>query len=1095
MNNEENKKSLIEGWRVGSQTPIDDRIILNAYEDLLDLGPTDVDAYRYYEGLKVYVLENEREYAWVESTIGALPTPFTYPSNIVVNGITYSDRTFNFVKTTFAPKLTDIDVYTIDNLININYTSGDSIYFPAKNAKLTSGTLSVFPTLQGITPYVGMKVLVKEQTDKTKNGDYVLTRLGNGATEGWELKRLTYMNDDFYPRMWLVRQGPDAYKLFSQRNTQLITDQLGINGDIIFGFLELGTIITPDVKILDTTHEELVALVNSGSMIKGSLYRITDYQTIYDQPDYIDEYTHNSSPEVKMGPEEPLTVLALTNSILHCDAYQENWPKDTLKYQLVYNCRVSGTETKGRIYERIDDRNNRTDFDHRHVYFKRYIDDSQGDIEFYANGNVIRTHYPKYAGADSYESTIFAGQDASNNYIYGVWETLKNQGELNGYRGTQGDLGDAFDGIKFDLPNIILDIVSYERFCENNKFLDTTYNVTIHEGDILNNTVSGKALNVNINCALSFTNNNFKEIIDCIFLGLSEIDSNNIGLCYESWLAGGSMLYNNINFFRTIYYTDSYFPKVLKFNFISNNINVLKELDFAEPSIYLLRTPYTNITSYYDWNLGTLFSGSYSDIYLYDDGTDKVLGYGTIHIDSNGLPVYIQVEQCVSDIKLADAIKIKTFDEGLGYVEGAIPSTSAGYIRFNQVQAFNENPNIIQSNNFNDFLFNKIGDTRFNSGATFSYNTGDYFIYNNIMEFRSNTYSVLYKNKGIRIDNSTFKHAEDNDFGPLISECEFGHYFGSHLHNEADLLLVDDGESAINNTLANVKRGGNIILQTMFNVKFGDFITGNKFDINIQAVTNTTAVFPVIIIPSNFRNNTIEASLVKEFITANYQYLFDYPQLREIFPVHISVRPQAPIGEYEVGDNINFEDVNGFQAQSILLKKEDSFDGLKKYTVLFVYFSSGVGGQLQANNLLGNITLDKSKTLKNYNSVSGLVNTNKIVEDYPYVINDVMRQIKFMGISLGVQTFILSKEETEEFYLASGTLYPFSTETRTFLTSSEDGSNNMWAFNFGTGLSESVDKFTPLPALVVGEYTVFNKLMMQYTDTYGSDITIDITEN
>jgi len=95
-----NNKELSQGFQVGSQTPIDDRIVVATPADLQNLGTNNVFAYKYYEGLKVLVLSTLKEYIWKESATGLLTTSFTYPVNIISAGINYSNRSFNWVEFT-----------------------------------------------------------------------------------------------------------------------------------------------------------------------------------------------------------------------------------------------------------------------------------------------------------------------------------------------------------------------------------------------------------------------------------------------------------------------------------------------------------------------------------------------------------------------------------------------------------------------------------------------------------------------------------------------------------------------------------------------------------------------------------------------------------------------------------------------------------------------------------------------------------------------------------------------------------------------------------------------------------------------------------
>ena len=98
-----NPKKLTSGYRPVSQTPIDDRIIKVDIADLINLGTGNARAYEYYEGMQVFVLEENAYYKWVEDNSGTGPIGgFTYPANIISASIDYSNRTFDFVKINFS---------------------------------------------------------------------------------------------------------------------------------------------------------------------------------------------------------------------------------------------------------------------------------------------------------------------------------------------------------------------------------------------------------------------------------------------------------------------------------------------------------------------------------------------------------------------------------------------------------------------------------------------------------------------------------------------------------------------------------------------------------------------------------------------------------------------------------------------------------------------------------------------------------------------------------------------------------------------------------------------------------------------------------
>jgi hypothetical protein len=475
---DDNKKTLSEGWHLLSQTPIDDRIILSTYNELLDLGVDNVKAFRYYEGLKIFVLENESEYIWTESVEGVLSTPYTYPNSIVTNGTDYSNKTFNLVKSNFAPSIVDVDVYTTGNISNLSYVNPGNPNFPARKAILSSNNPSVFPTYQGITPFLGMKVLVKDQTDKTKNGYYKLTKLGNTVNQGWELKRIAYLAEDHYPRFWMIKNGPDARKIFTQFTPNLISNQIGVTGDIIFGFINDG------INTIQVTHAELVNFVSTSVLIPGGFYKITDFATMYEQPDFGTTKAAVSTPVVKTAAVDPIIVMATGNDKLSTSATQESYPNDKLEYELIYTTPKTSTPTKGRITNRVDEYNNKTDYDHRTILFKRYYDSLTSDYTSYYNTSHVN-------GAQEFLTFPVPTTVSERSY----------NNELLGYDQTNRPN-------TFDLPNtIFMSKGNYENYLPARTYNNTFKTVAIR------NTVNFACYNNVVN-SVSFIGNNLSNFYE-----------------------------------------------------------------------------------------------------------------------------------------------------------------------------------------------------------------------------------------------------------------------------------------------------------------------------------------------------------------------------------------------------------------------------------------------------------------------------------------------------------------------------------------------------------------------------------------------------
>jgi hypothetical protein len=124
-------------------------------------------------------------------------------------------------------------------------------------------------------------------------------------------------------------------------------------------------------SVVELTYSELVATQNSWN--PGTIYHITNFKTCYDQPNYNYNKDEIITGNYRIGETHSLMVLALANDTLSIDAWQPDYPKDKIKYDWTWDqTEVTGGTAFGRIIERIDEFNNRTDFDHREVKFVRY---------------------------------------------------------------------------------------------------------------------------------------------------------------------------------------------------------------------------------------------------------------------------------------------------------------------------------------------------------------------------------------------------------------------------------------------------------------------------------------------------------------------------------------------------------------------------------------------------------------------------------------------------------------------------------------------------------------------------------------------------
>jgi hypothetical protein len=123
----------------------------------------------------------------------------------------------------------------------------------------------------------------------------------------------------------------------------------------------------------EVTYSELVDGITGGTLIAGNYYLITDFRTCYDQPDFNSFGNEIIGGNYKESAIEPIIVFATSANTISTTAYQPKYPKDRIQYDWTFSAseRTNGV-AYGRISERIDEFNNRTDYDHRTIQFKRY---------------------------------------------------------------------------------------------------------------------------------------------------------------------------------------------------------------------------------------------------------------------------------------------------------------------------------------------------------------------------------------------------------------------------------------------------------------------------------------------------------------------------------------------------------------------------------------------------------------------------------------------------------------------------------------------------------------------------------------------------
>lgn len=124
------------------------------------------------------------------------------------------------------------------------------------------------------------------------------------------------------------------------------------------------------------TYSEFFDLIANANLIPHHFYKIIDFQTVYDMPDFYSNggpKNNYTGLQASYGAVEPIIVYTTGVDTIDSQAYQPAWPNDLIKYDWVFNYTDKTlTPALGRITERIDSNGNRTDYDHRNVNFIRY---------------------------------------------------------------------------------------------------------------------------------------------------------------------------------------------------------------------------------------------------------------------------------------------------------------------------------------------------------------------------------------------------------------------------------------------------------------------------------------------------------------------------------------------------------------------------------------------------------------------------------------------------------------------------------------------------------------------------------------------------
>ena len=152
------------GLRVPAQIPLDGKLYFASQNVLADLGPSNNLAFTYYKGMRVYCAQEQTRWEWRQpdnpSEVGLLVSNFTYPPGLIINGVDYGNKEYNFFKVLQA---SDIVLPTITDYDSTNVGGQAEFY---KGVTLPGGVVTFnFRTLQktdlgeGISPIKNIQVV------------------------------------------------------------------------------------------------------------------------------------------------------------------------------------------------------------------------------------------------------------------------------------------------------------------------------------------------------------------------------------------------------------------------------------------------------------------------------------------------------------------------------------------------------------------------------------------------------------------------------------------------------------------------------------------------------------------------------------------------------------------------------------------------------------------------------------------------------------------------------------------------------------------------------------------------------------------------
>jgi hypothetical protein len=655
--------------------------------------------------------------------------------------------------------------------------------------------------------------------------------------------------------------------------------------------------------LVDTTYNGLTASLDGGTLTAGTYYKITDFRTCYDQPDYDVSGDTIQVGNYRTGSISPIIVFALDSGSLASDAYQPEYPNDKIKYDITFNqTEVTDSPAFGRIIYRKDNQGNEMDYDFREVLFKRY--DAYYSEQVY-DGTISVEESGSFAfitGSGTFFENFTTGSvvgvlNITNNPIVEYYEIVS----------IEGDNAMVVTGSRYSFPSetrlLDANLLTGMSWKQNNIPSNTASVELPTFGDIdecFNNTSTNTA-------AYTVWNENTFLLPNNVFKSENTYRDNSFGTGFRNNTFNGAgcnsnrvmdRFYNNIidNDFDNNTINDEFYDNIIDCDFQNNTINGQfynnhfgdedgEDFDYNTINGQFYNNFYTG-DSNFEYNIinggfeNNIILGEFSKNTLkgfYDNVLEATFSDNIVGEEFYGNKTYDEFRENTIADEVYNNNFFGTFTGNTLTGNEVFENNFYSYTEYNQIGAnFQENTigNIGEINNFSfssncigtdakgnlisgSFDGNKIGHLFVANeiGDNFSGNNiGNYFIENDILDgfsdnFILNTFAgnnIANGFRGNSIGNYFNNNTIGDDFGYGSSNWR-GNVIGNYFHNNnIGEYFYDNniGDNFENNTIGDYFQYNRI--ETPINaIDFTEYL-GNLNNVSFEETAGTDGTYTAV---------------------------------------------------------------------------------------------------------------------------------------------------------------------------------------------------------------------------------------------------------